>query len=345
MPGAFQGTCCPEDNSTAAAAALITAVPINSETESTERRAARRAEFADWVAQRGKVAATVPMWISRRQWIATVLAWAATEEGAAALRAVHVSRKLFAAVVTAVAGHAEGRTGRNVAVKNDRIAAEAGTSRRSVTTIRRRILEPAGWAMEAVRGAGQRYGKYNRPSIWHLLSRPVFHLSSPSSDQHVTAVGNNSPNTARRRGMPSPSTHKRRRAHSAPAAPRDLHTQKLAAYLARHCKGLDVGHPGRLADVLKRSGLDLSAWTGPALVAALNASMVKRNNDWPDQIANPAGFLAYRIAQLPARPDVEATPIPPGYKGPEPVKRASSAVRAAAKAAAFEAWKAWKAAA
>jgi hypothetical protein len=113
-------------------------------------------------------------------------------------------------------------------------------------------------------------------------------------------------------------------------APRDLHTQRLAGYLATHCHGFRSAHPGRFCDVLQRSHLRLRDWTGRQLVSALDATMRERSWYWPDRIVNPAGFLAFRLAQLPVSPPAcVSTPIPPQWVGLPKCVPASPETRAA----------------
>jgi hypothetical protein len=313
--------------------------------------------FADWVGVAGQVPATVPMWLSRRRWIATVCRWAATEEGVAVLKAHHVSYTLFCAVVRVIARHAQGRTGRNVAVTNERIAAEAAAligkcSERSVTTVRRGILAPAGWAMEVARGTGQHAGRYNRPSLWHLLSRAVCDLSSTSDFDLKSSVEKSSPSAARRRrtathttsgtttGTQTATTNPEPQPRPAATAPRDRHLLVLAGHLGGRCMGFAAVHPGRIAAVLAASHLDLGAWSARELLAALDTQTRQRGFTWPDRLAHPAGFLAHRIASLPVRPAAIApTPIPPRYVADDEPRGpvASAEVRAAARAAARQA--------
>ncbi len=331
----FQGKSYPDSNSRNTPQWSPTAVLTSADGTDLAGRWARRQEFAAWLSQCAAVPAVVPIWLSRRAWIASVIAWADTDEGRAALRAAHLSAARFARVVRVLARFADGTSGRNVAVTNARIAAMADVCVRIVQTARG-ILGTAGWAVEASRGYGHPGGRRNRPSVWHLVSRrePVCALPSNSSYQRVCHAGKNSPSAAhrRRRENPVPKKHSGRREVRRPEVqPRNLHTQRLAAYLAAHCLGLSAAHPGRWCDVLERSHLRLTDWTGAQLVSAMNATMRERGWHWPDRINNPAGFLAFRLAQLP--------PMPPGgisaprspRNDPEPaVMRASAEVRAAA---------------
>lgn len=104
----------------------------------------------------------------------------------------------------------------------------------------------------------------------------------------------------------NPKQRPRRPGRHSPVTPRPLHTQRLAGWLASTAAGLGIrtGHHvvGQLCNALHASQLDLEAWTGPQLVAALNADMKQRGLTWPDQITSPGPFLAQRLRHLPARP-------------------------------------------
>lgn len=341
MPGTFQGNSHPEHNSTPATVAALTTALSKSVDASDEPNPAE--VFGHWVATAGRVPATVPMWLSRRKWIATVCRWAATEEGQAALHKHHVKLAMFSAVVRSIARHAEGKTGRNVAVTNETIAEGAAAiygkcSVRTVKTIRQHILAPAGWAMEVKRGAGQGGGRYNRPSIWHLLSRAVCTLSSTGSFDQESSVEKSSPSAARRRrnfSKPIATTSTDRTSQD---KPRNIHTQKLAGHLAGRCLGFGKIHPGRLADVLEASHLDTGAWTARQLLKALDDQMAQSHFNWPNHLANPAGFLAHRLRDLPTSPKAEAaTPIPARFVREARTTTATNSVKAAAKALARQA--------
>ncbi len=242
------------------------------------------------------------MWTSRRGWIHAVSHWAASADGARHRSAYKLGLTRFLTTITAIAMFADGRTGRNVAVTNARIAERADVSERLVTNVRA-VLAGAGWAVEHSRGYGRHGdGLRNRPSIWHLTSRrgrPGCDLPSSSNLLPSRPVKKNSPN-ARPRGGPSRTRHKGR---SRPR-PRPLHVQRLAAHLQANCVGIGGAstHPGTWCAVLESSHLHLDQWSGRQLIAAMNTSMRDRNWHWPDVIDNPVGFLRYRIAQLPAIP-------------------------------------------
>lgn len=252
-----------------------------------------RLTFGQWVSSYGAVSPMVPHWTSRRGWLATVDLWAASAEGREQLAGAHVSPRMVKRVAVVLARMADGSTGRNVAASNARIAAQAQVSERSVTTVRA-VLAEAGWAVEARRGYGSADGRLNRPSIWHLVSRrrPICDLPRTTPFPTPSLVGTNSPSAARRRRSNTPR----------PQQPRNIHVQRLAAYLAASCAGFWGVRPGRICDVLQRSHLTLEAWDGKQLQSAMNTTMRERGWHWPDHIDNPLGFLAFRIAQLPARP-------------------------------------------
>ncbi|MEU0498064.1 hypothetical protein [Mycobacterium sp. NPDC006124] len=80
----------------------------------------------------------------------------------------------------------------------------------------------------------------------------------------------------------------------------------MAGWLASTSTGLGArtGHHvvGQLCDALHASHLELTSWTGPQLVQALNDDMRQRGFTWPNEITRPGPFLAHRLRNLPARP-------------------------------------------
>lgn len=290
MTGKFQGSLCPESQASNSSG-------FRGNRDETPGQipfaGVGRLTFRQWVGSYGAVSPVVPHWTSRRGWLATLDLWAASAEGRDQLAAAHVSPRMVKRVATVLARLADGSTGRNVAAANARIAAEAQVSERSVTTVRA-VLADAGWAVEAQRGYGSTDGRLNRPSIWHLVSRrrPICDLPRKTPFPTQSLVGSNSLSAARRR----------RSKTTRPQEPRSMHVQRLAAYLAGSCAGFWGVRPGRICDVLQRSHLTLEAWNGKQLQSAMNTTMRDRGWHWPDHIGNPLGFLAFRLAQLPARP-------------------------------------------
>lgn len=317
-------------------------------------------DLAGWVQQRGKVSATVPM-VSRRRWTQLVTAWTHSGDGVAMCAQFKVAAPTFVTIAAAVAKYCTGATGRNIAVTNATIAAQCGFSARLVSTVRR-ILASAGWAVEAVRGQGRSGGKFNRPSVWHLtMPRPTgdhrppssstsqgvvvdktrcdsadFHPLCSSSVERTSSVDQYSPSAPRARATSSTlkDSHRDR-------VPAPLSAHRLAAELAKRCQGLDSGHLGALVSALHTSHLDLDAWAGAELKNALDlagqAARGGRGLTWPTRIRRPGAFLAWRLRDLPERP--ERVYVPPPAPVPAP-RAALSAAGLAAKAAAFAVLKA-----
>jgi hypothetical protein len=109
----------------------------------------------------------------------------------------------------------------------------------------------------------------------------------------------------------------------------------MAAAIIAGSLGLAAGHPGHICDALTRSNLELSAWTAPQILRALNADMRKMGWSWPNQIDKPGAFLATRLRRLPERPPDRPVPKPVSMAAELPAAPpppASAASRTAAKA-------------
>jgi hypothetical protein len=208
-------------------------------------------------------------------------------------------------------------------------------SPRTVTTVRT-VLRDAGLAVEVRRGTGSAMTPQcrRRPSVWHLISRAqpvdnarVCDLPPSLCDRRLSHVGKRSPSVRTR--PPSKNSWKPhgQRRH----APRPLRLQQVAAAVVAGSIGLDAVHPGHICDALLRSGLDLTAWTAPQILAALNADMYETGWSWPNRIERPGAFLASRLRRLPPRPlavTPAAKPTPAAENPASPP--ASAATRAAA---------------
>lgn len=286
-----------------------------------------------WVVKAGAVAASVPAWTSRAGWLASVAAWAASDEGRRACAGGHVRAVLVDRVAAVMARYADGATGRHVAATNAVIAAAAGVSERTVTTVRG-LLAGAGLAIEAHRGHGRPGApSSHRPSVWHLISRrepvdsgAVCDLPPSLRDRWLCPVGSNSPSGAHARPRQANSTQKK---PYKDRPPRPLRTQQLAAGVIARCVGLNRIHPGHVADALTRSGLDLETWTAPAIITALNTDMAATGWHWPEQIHNPGGFLRFRLGRLPERPGGPPRGRDEGAASPEKEEAASGPLDAA----------------
>jgi hypothetical protein len=293
----------------------------------------------------------MPVWVSRAGWLTELERWLDTDEGSAARGRAHLRPALLLRVAEVLAAHADHGSGRHCAVTNAAVAAAAGCSPRTVTTVRR-LLAEAGLAIEIRRGTGSTNAPMDlrRPSVWHLVSRKepvdnrgVCDLPPSRRDRRVTHVSKNSPR-ARRRAPQSKSPSQQPPKRARRYAPRPLRVQKLADELVGNqygrrglCSGLSRGHIGHICDALTRSGLDLDAWTAQQITSALNADMRERGWSWPNQINNPGAFLVSRLRRLPQRPAprrVESTSTPTSRAAdtdPVPMP-ASAATRAAARA-------------
>ena len=259
-----------------------------------------------WIVGVGATPTTTPMWTSRQGWLDEVTAWTETVTGSAELDRNKVRPALLLRVAQAVADQADHASGRHCAATNATIACAAHCSERTVTTVRR-ILREAGFAVEVRRGTGSALTPWSRrrPSVWHLVSRKqpvdnaaVCDLPPSLCDRRLSYVGKRSPSSRTRLPSENPSTTKARTRHPA----RPLGVQRMAAAIVTGSLGLDSVHPGHICDALTRSDLELSAWTAPQILQALNADMRKMGWSWPNQIEKPGAFLATRLRRLPPRP-------------------------------------------
>ena len=246
------------------------------------------------------------MWTSRRGWLSELAAWTETTAGSAVLAAKRLRPALLLRVAEALAERADHASGRNRAATNATAAAVAGCSERTVTTVRA-VLRDAVLAVEIRRGTGSAMTPQcrRRASVWHLISRAqpvdnarVCDLPPSLCDRRLSHVGKRSPSARTRppsKNSSKPDDQRRR-------APRPLRLQQLAAAVVAGSIGLDAVHPGHVCDALTRSGLDLTAWTAPKILRALNADMQETSWSWPNRIERPGAFLASRLRRLPPRP-------------------------------------------
>lgn len=245
------------------------------------------------------------MWISRTNWVAEIDQWQASDAGRSALGAAHLRPALLLRVANALAAHADHGTGRHCAVTNTTAAAAAECSSRTVTTVRK-LLAAAGFAVEICRGTGfgPESARRTRPSIWHLVSRPrpvdnsaICDLPPSLRDRRLSLVQKNSPSVRARPPRQLKSSRRKVRRY----APRPLSVQRLAAEVLDRTVGLDHGHIGNICDALTGSRLDLTAWTAPRIIAALNTDMRESGLFWPDTIRSPGAFFGARLRRLALR--------------------------------------------
>lgn len=254
------------------------------------------------------------MWGSATIWLTDVETWSATPAGQEALSRNKTRPTMLARVAAALADRADYRTGRHCAVSNATVAAAAGCSPRTVTTVRA-LLRDAGLAVEIRRGTGSSatpgYGR--RASIWHLISRPGLVDNRRNCDLPPSLCDRRLPHlqelSPRGRRRPEHFAHHRLRRPAA-APPRPLALQRLAAGIIAGSRGLNRIHPGHVCDALTSTGITPSRWTVRQVLDALNADMRTRGSSWPDEILNPAGFLISRLRRLPTTPAATASTRP-----------------------------------
>lgn len=289
--------------------------------------------------------------VSRRRWIRLVTDWASTDAGKAALAAHSMRLTLFLAVMVALAQHCNGSTGRNIAVGNKRVAEEAGCSPRSVTTVRT-ILLSEGWLHRSLLGCPSSSGRFNRPAVDHLTTprpaatqpatatqqaQPVHeHVVEPASGASSTTAQNR-PVCAVLRSTPvghispvknwawKPKARQGALRNTASLKPIEERRRWYRAYaiadeLIARTVGLE-GARGPVAAALHFSALNLETWTAAKIKSALDiwgkshldATGQRRQMDWPNEIARPGAFLAYRLQHLdiePEKPVERYTPAP-----------------------------------
>lgn len=279
------------------------------------------------------------MWGSATTWLADVEHWSTTTAGQEALSRNKTRPAMLSRVATALAAHADHRSGRHCAASNATVATVAGCSPRTVTTVRA-LLRQAGLAVEIRRGTGSSAtpGHRRRASIWHLVSRPGLvdnrrdcDLPPSLCDRRLTHLQELSPRS-RKRPEDSP---QRRHRHSELGQPRPMALQRLAAGVIAGSRGLNRVHPGHVCDALLRAGVDPSAWTARQILDGLNADMRASGTSWPDQIRHPAVFLLARFRRLSNPPAVASTPHTPAQRALAPAAErplpASAHSRAAAR--------------
>lgn len=251
------------------------------------------------------------MWSSRQGWVQSIHDWAPTDQFRRACASVQVS--IAGATVLAIAAawsvFADHATGRNAAVTRARIAEAVGCNPKTITRAWK-VLEAGGFAVEIYHGHGsaETPGHGKRPSIWHLVGRPadggeaVENVPLPpiGGCSSESPVGTNSPRERKRSPEKSSCRSTGRRLR---ATPRPLAVQRLAAQFVARSRGLGQVHIGAICDALTDSGIDPAVWDAEGLQKALEADMRKMGWHWPDEIANPAGFLRSRLRRLTAPVD------------------------------------------
>lgn len=100
--------------------------------------------------------------------------------------------------------------------------------------------------------------------------------------------------------------------------PRPMNLQRAASALVAAAPVIaPSGHIGAVCDVIERSGIDTTRWTGRDIAQALTADTVSRGELWPNAVRSPIGYLTWRLSRL-------------DWSGPSPSEqRATEAARSA----------------
>lgn len=255
-------------------------------------------------------------WSGRGRWLLAIDVALATDEGRRLCRERHLSPATARAIARACADFADSGTGRHLTASNRTLGAHAaqraGRARpwcHDVVTNARRVFELLGLAVEVVRGRYLTQQERLAAAVHHdcvqlraastwaltLVRRWQVKSSLPrrGSTGSKTPRSRNSPNSARKRAQAPFGRSTRHRTQ-----PRPLAAHVVTAQLVARTRGLDNGkHLGSLVDVIAEL-VDCQRWTGGDLATVLNEDARINPRDWPDHIANPAGFLRHRLGRI-----------------------------------------------
>ncbi|MFI7166910.1 replication protein [Rhodococcus erythropolis] len=83
------------------------------------------------------------------------------------------------------------------------------------------------------------------------------------------------------------------------STPRPITVQRAAAQLIAHTPALKAaGHVGRICDVLEKTDIDVTRWTGRDIARELTKDTQTRGWVWPTSLTHPVAFLSWRLAQI-----------------------------------------------
>ena len=81
--------------------------------------------------------------------------------------------------------------------------------------------------------------------------------------------------------------------------PRAINLQRAASTLVAAAPVIaPSGHIGAVCDVIDRSGIDTTRWTGRDIAQALTADTVSRGELWPNTVRSPIGYLNWRLSRI-----------------------------------------------
>lgn len=292
----------------------------------------------------------VPVWTSRRAWLAQVEYAVTSADGRALCSKQEIDPQVVCRHAAVYAGFAQGNTGRGVTASHETIQAATGKSR-TTNKRSRRILVALKLVHVAATGRTLRTPEYLAATLHHGSSQSraasTIHLTTPAHLAHIDAAPikrkrrvtaaqkpgplssvalsrressykKNSPNVRKRNsGEQKKSTKIRKDA-------KPLHLQRAAAELLNRIPALRrVGHMGSICQVIASAGIDTTVWTGRDIANALDRDSQRRGWMWPAAITDPCAFIAWRIRGL------SWTGLSPSAAA----KRTSEHLRAARKAA------------
>lgn len=296
----------------------------------------------------GRPVATVPCWPGRQAWLRDVATALDTES---ATRIRQSNAKVAAATVLAVAAahahFAETRTGRHMVAS---LATLAKRSELSIDQVRRgrRVLRTLGLLVDLqlgrrltgieIQAARDLHGHTQTGAASEIA------LTTPA---RIAALRPNPPRSASDTSAPlSPlgffsgselaknrrTQRKKRATTNRTTTPRPISLQRVTAELVSKSRGLDqtakylkktchldagrpstapVRHLGALCDVIAAAGIDTERFTAQHIKDALDLDGRRNGLSWPDRIANPTKYLAWRLGRL-------------DWTGPTPTERATA---------------------
>ncbi|MFT7022382.1 MAG: hypothetical protein ACJA07_001466 [Rhodococcus sp. (in: high G+C Gram-positive bacteria)] len=297
----------------------------------------------------GRPVATVPCWPGRQAWLRDV-ATALDTDSATRIRQSNakVAAATVLAVATAHAHFAETRTGRHMVAS---LATLAKRAELSIDQVRRgrRVLRTLGLLVDlqlgrrltgieiqAARdlhghtqtGAASEIALTTPARIAALRPKPAHRsLTHPSAPLSPLGFFSGSELAKNRRTQ-----RKKRATTNQTTTPRPISLQRVTAELVSKSRGLDqtakylkktchldaarpstapVRHLGALCDVIAAAGIDTERFTAQHIKDALDLDGRRNGLSWPDRIANPAKYLAWRLGRL-------------DWTGPTPAERATA---------------------
>lgn len=231
---------------------------------------------------------TVPVWTSRETFLSAV------DEAGASWRSDR--RRSLRAVAEALAGYAEHRTGRDVAVSVARVAARAGVVER---TVYRRLADLRDAGLLVTVDGGRHLTRAEREATGGRLWRKASTRALTHAPREVSAHPEPEGLTG---NLTSPSITKRARRAAKTTSnsktdrkPRTLRVQRLAAAVDRRLPYLVRDrHVGALAAVLQAEGVE--EWTASDVVEAVDAWHARHG--WKALATEARDALAWFAAAL-----------------------------------------------